>query len=292
MERKKLMNANYEALALARKRGYLVMEHKNKALCKQLGEWCRGQQLPYVTVTRDGEATARVEMDLTYIPRAWGLMEPFPPYQKYSFMERVMDACERAAGVYGPWFLPGCFTIMDRVPWENAEALAQTFLAIYQQEVVCEDVELPLFPLAVPFKEVRQRLEEAKQRGYAREKKGSHDGLHARYEVWCRAMKAHQISVIQRDTEVAELSAHFASPLAHKTIQSIKMTFTAVGFDLDERGLENATFFLHAKRLGTHKWLPIDIVEFAAEMLVYALEIAEEPSNQKEVVKEGAQRYA
>src|SRR6266851_2477941 len=131
-ERDNFMNENYEVLALARQRGYMIMEYKNNTLRKQLGEWCREQQLPFVTVTRDGENTARVEMDLTYIPRAWGLMEPVPPYQTSSFIERIVDACERAAGVYGPWFLPGSFTIMHRVPWENAEALAQTFLAIYQ----------------------------------------------------------------------------------------------------------------------------------------------------------------
>jgi hypothetical protein len=269
------MTSDDKMMELARRRGYLVMEKPDKALREQLSDWCRSEQVPYVTVCKDGKNTARVEMDLMYLPEEFRLMQPQPPYQTYTFIERILDVCERTTGNNGPWYPPGCLTIMYDVPWENAEALARAFLAIYRQEVLYEDdVELPKFPLAIPFKEVRQRLEEAKQQRFAITSKDSRDALHIRYQVWCRAMQEHEVKVIMHDDEMAELSALFAEPQSDETILIIKAVLATIGFNLNELDPEKAVFSLNAKCLSTHSLLHIDVMGFIARLLTYSLKRA------------------
>src|SRR5271169_413788 len=79
--------------------------------------------------------------------------------EDHVFLERILEACEDAAGDQSSY--PGICTYVSRVPLENAETLAQAFLAIYDQS--CQiNTAIPVFK-NVKHGPVRTRLEEAKK---------------------------------------------------------------------------------------------------------------------------------
>src|SRR5579859_466792 len=93
---------------------YVVVKNEADHRLSVHSDACDRQQAPYVYVLKRGK-TARVVMDLIFVKDA----DRFN--QDEVFIEKMLDACEQAAGdaAYGT-FLPGLYTMLNRVPVENA----------------------------------------------------------------------------------------------------------------------------------------------------------------------------
>ena len=162
-----MVQAHFDRYILLKEQARLPHEYDRR---------CKRERLPLVSARQKGQY-AVVEMDLIYVRDAHRFNEDDV------FLERIVEACEDAVGDYHQSTYPGLYTSVSRIPLENAETLAQAFLAIYDQS--CQiDTELPVFK-NIKHGPVRTRLEEAKKVGYCVAHGGA-DALPVRYRLWCR----------------------------------------------------------------------------------------------------------
>lgn len=170
-------------------------------ISREYGSKCKREHLPIVYSRQTGKH-AVVEMDLIYVHDS----------HRYSsdllFRERMMEACEDAAGDYTQSFLPGLYTYVPKVPVENAETLAQAFLAIYDQSRQI-NTEIPVFK-NIKYGPVRSRLEDARKVGYCIAR-GVADYLPLRYQLWCQVNNQIYICVWKRNPTRAEVRIDLGS---------------------------------------------------------------------------------
>lgn len=252
-----------DPLTRAKECGYLMMKEGQHSLLNRFEEWCHEHQLPCVWVARK-TTTATVEMHQAYLPER---LTDWEEQKRDTFIEKILDVCEQAAGTYTTWpALPGTHSTLRRVPLENAETLAQAFLAIVRQ-MQGMDVPLPVFEHPHPFGEVRRRLEEAKERGYARAK-GVADELPLRYERWAKVHQQSFLCVWERRAGYAELQARFFPVLSGTQVRQLCQALTPLGFQSHpSKTRDSYNAHLEATHLQMTKWIPIDIASSAAQII-------------------------
>jgi len=249
---------------------YVVVKNEADHRLSVHSDACDRQQAPYVYVLKRGK-TARVVMDLIFVKDA----DRFN--QDEVFIEKMLDACEQAAGdaAYGT-FLPGLYTMLNRVPVENAETLAQAFYAISQQALGKTEIALPVFEHPVSS-DVRSRLLEAIDRGYALAR-GVADWLPTRYDLWCRAHGRACICVVwQRRTGYAELVAKWPSgfiadfPVFRSHLERIAEEFEVCHSSMTSQQVASNRAILWVDETGarvTHHLLRLEVAEELARVIV------------------------
>jgi hypothetical protein len=135
---------------------------------------CQYLGTPVISAQKTGETTARVVMDLLYVPA-----EITHRVVNDAFTDHVITMSEQAKGDRKDGWYPGVHTAVEGVPVENAEPLARAFAVIYQSlydhalgddaEALPQMPEMPEMPkMPDPAPSVLQtHLAIAAERGYA-----------------------------------------------------------------------------------------------------------------------------
>lgn len=222
---------------------------------------CRENALPIIYIIYIGKQ-AKVEMDLMYVPHCHDLLTD-------AFIEKMINACELACGAYNDYNSPGVLTIA-KVPRENAQTLALSFLAIYQQ-TQGKQIPLPIFEHPAQPGPVRAGLELAKSQGYARAK-GVADFLPLRYQRWCKSVQAPYICLWTRRADLAEIQATFPQPLSPVQVNALTRFAEEMNIATQKtRSNKNVPHWItiDSNSLQTiGSWLPGDVATMFTEKVV------------------------
>jgi hypothetical protein len=222
---------------------------------------CQRHDLPIIYISYTGK-NAKVVMDLIYVPHCRDLLTD-------AFIEKMVNACEMACGAYNDFNSPGVITSL-KVPRDNAQTLALSFLAIYHQ-TQGKPVPLPVFEHPAQPGPVRAGLELAKIQGYARAK-GVADYLPLRYQRWCKSIQAPYICLWTRRAELAEIEATFPKPLSSTQVDSLIRFAEEMNIATQRtRSNKNVPHWLTIDSNAVHtigSWLPGDIATLFIEQVV------------------------
>lgn len=244
--------------------GYIAVRDKSSYELSQYSNRCEREHLPIVYIVTHGKY-ATVEMDLIFAKGRDNCQH------NSLFEERIVDACEKATGDYNSPSVPGCLSYMKHVPAENAETLALSFLAIYYQ-MQGNDIPLPTFKHAVPFRNTRARLETAKQQGYA-VVSGMKDQLSHRYTLWCKATKHTCIVVYEKRKGYAEVN--FSMHLDAKIPDNISKNIRRIAEELcilhhsQVKNMQKPFYIETDDGIHMGKTVPTDIAVLFAKSIVH-----------------------
>lgn len=209
-------------ITLPTQASYIVLPGPESHQLKAYVARCKQHHLPII-YTHPGKEYAKVEMDLIYISNGQTLI------QEKTYREKILNACEKSGVPECYQVYYGIYTATEHCPQENAEVLAQTFLAIYQQLQGEQAVLLP-FPHPYPFGEVRTQVEKAKKQGYV-VTQSARDPLGIRYQTWCDATGSPCIAVYRFHQGYARLDARIPGerPCTLTTRENIRRAAQELG---------------------------------------------------------------